>query len=97
MQMHDEVTHLRIVDGLLRLCLPGIIGAGIIRIDADDVDLIELELDAVDAFKLAAEDEVGELLVRHHRLPDQANSSACWRKSFSIVSCRSTPAASRAP
>ena len=48
-QMDDEIAHLRIVDGLLRLGLPGRVGGGVVRIDADDVELVEiLELGVVE-------------------------------------------------
>src|SRR5260370_34944200 len=40
MQMHDEVTHLRVVDGLLSLRPPRHVGLGVIRIDAAKVDLV---------------------------------------------------------
>ena len=38
-QMHDEVAHMGIVDGLLGLRLPGDISGGVIGINADDVQL----------------------------------------------------------
>ncbi len=48
-QVDDEIAHLGVVDGLLRLRLPGRIGGGIVRIDADDVELVEiLEFGAVE-------------------------------------------------
>jgi len=42
MHMHDEVSHVGIVDGALRLRLPGRVGGGVVRIDADDVELIDV-------------------------------------------------------
>jgi hypothetical protein len=49
----------------LRLCLPGRVGRGIVRIDADDVELVEiLEFGIRHAVEFAAEDEVKELLSR---------------------------------
>ena len=49
-QVDDEIAHLRVVDRLLRLGLPGRIGGRVVRIDADDVELVEiLELGAVEA------------------------------------------------
>ena len=57
--MHDEVAHLGVVDGRLRLRLPGGVGGGVVREDADDVELREVpELGAVEVLELAAEDEV---------------------------------------
>ena len=65
MQMDDEVAHVRIVDGLLRLRLPGGIGGCVVRVNADDVELVEiLELDAVEIGQLAAENEVKQLRER---------------------------------
>ena len=49
MQMHDEISHLRIVDRLACLCLPRSVGLGIIWIDADDIETAEiLELDTIE-------------------------------------------------
>src|SRR5258708_2362384 len=63
MQMHDEVTHLRVVDGLLRLRPPRHVGLGVIRIDADKVDLVEiLEFDTSDVSEFAAQHEMQQLL-----------------------------------
>ena len=41
-QMDDEIAHLRVVDGLLRLAPPSRIGGGVIRVEADDIDLFEI-------------------------------------------------------
>src|SRR5712692_8334102 len=58
-QMDDEIAHVRIVDRLLRLGLPGAVGRGIIGIDADDVELGEiLELGVVELRQFAAEHEM---------------------------------------
>src|ERR1700722_10339307 len=58
-QMHDEIAHLGIVDGALRLGLPGRVGAGIVRIDTDDVDLVEIfEFHALNTIELAAKYQV---------------------------------------
>ena len=66
--MDDEIAHLRIVDGLLRLRLPGGVGGRVVRIDADDVELVEvLEFGAVEVRQLAAEDEMQQLAVRRLR------------------------------
>src|SRR5262245_31916503 len=62
MQMDDEVAHVGIIDSLLRLCLPRDIGAGVIREDADDVDLVEiLEFAAAELGKLPAKNEMQQL------------------------------------
>src|ERR1043166_1470619 len=62
MQMDDEVAHVRVVDRLLRLRLPGGIGAGVIGIDADDIEIVEvLELDGIEPREFAAEHQVKQL------------------------------------
>lgn len=62
MQVDDKVTYVGIVDSLLCPGLPGDIGAGIVRKDANDVDLVEiLELAAAELGEFAAEDEVKQL------------------------------------
>ena len=64
--MDNKITHLRIVDGSLRLCPPGRISAGEIGIDTDEIELFEiLELYAGHVAEFAAEYKVKELL----RLP----------------------------
>src|ERR1700688_1042440 len=61
-QVDDEIAHMGVVDSLLRLRLPGAIGAGVIRIDADNLDLVEvLELTAAKLAELAAKDEMQQL------------------------------------
>src|SRR5258708_1471788 len=68
MQVHDEVTHLRVVDGLLRLCPPRDVGLGVIRIDTDNVELVEiLEFDTSDVSEFTAEHEVQQLSFAAHR------------------------------
>src|SRR4029079_17080814 len=112
MKVNDKVAHVRVVDGLLRLRLPGDIGAGIIRIDADDVDLVEiLELGAAELGEFAAEDEVQQLRFRCGRIGRHgsvfgsisgkvqlyANSAFRSRTSSIKVSWRAWPAAMSAP
>src|SRR4051794_23529886 len=64
-QVDDEIAHLGVVDARLGLCLPSRIGAGVVRIDADEVEPGEvLEAHAREVRELAAEDEVEELLLR---------------------------------
>ena len=63
-QVDDEIACLGIVDGRLGLRLPGCLGRGVVRKDADDIERREvLELGAVDRAELAPEDEVKQLLV----------------------------------
>src|SRR5258708_7854184 len=63
MRVPEEVTHLRVVDGLRRLRPPRDIGLGVIRIDTDNVDLVEiLEFDTSDVSEFTAEHEVQQLL-----------------------------------
>src|SRR5262249_34855788 len=74
MHVHDEIAHVRVVDGLLRLRLPGSVSGGVIGIDANDVQLVEIsELDAVHIGELAAENEMQQLpacrLIRHSPVP----------------------------
>ncbi len=60
--MRDEIPHVGVVDGALRLGLPGGMGAGIIGEHADDVDLIRvLEDGLVGRDKLAAENQMQAL------------------------------------
>ncbi len=61
--MNHEIAHLGIVDRHLRLLLPDRMRRGIVRVDADNVDLAQvLEGDVLDVFQLAAQDEVKKLL-----------------------------------
>src|SRR5262245_24886554 len=68
--MHDEVAHMGVIDGLLGFRLPGSISGGVVGINADDVQLVEIpEFDVVQIGELAAEDEMQQLsvldLIRH--------------------------------
>src|SRR5262245_15793602 len=72
--MHDEVAHMGVIDGLLGFCLPGSISGGVVGINADDVQLVEIpEFDVVQVGELAAEDEMQQLsvldLIRHRLHP----------------------------
>src|ERR1700751_1194043 len=61
-EMDDEIAHLRVIDGVLRLAPPGRMGARVIRIDADDVELAEvLEFDIAKAREFAAEHQMQQL------------------------------------
>src|SRR5262249_33420799 len=69
-QMHDEIAHMGVVDGLLRLRAPRRKGGGVIGIDADEVELVQiLELGAVELRELAAEHEMQQLLGPRHCKP----------------------------
>jgi len=55
-----------VIDGLLRFRLPGGLGAGIVRVNTDDLDLVEvLELGAAEYDQFAAEHEMEELFCRY--------------------------------
>ena len=72
MQMGDEIAHLRIVDGGLRLGFPRDMSRGVIRKQSDDLDLGEVaKLGSVDMDEFAAENEVKELSSRFraHEIP----------------------------
>src|SRR5215207_1731176 len=61
--MDNEIAHMGVVDGLLRLGLPGDVGGGVVRIDADDIDLVQIfKFCGIDAAEFAAEDEMKQLL-----------------------------------
>jgi len=65
MQVDDEVSHLRIVDGFAGFPEPGPVGLGVVRIKAHDVEFGQiLELDILDVLQLAAKYHVEELF-RH--------------------------------
>ena len=62
-EMDDEIAHLRIVDRALRLGTPGDVGGGIVRIEADDLDIVEvLEGVVLEIEQLTPDDEVKQLL-----------------------------------
>src|SRR5688572_22341051 len=53
---------MRVINRLLRLRLPGRIGGRVIRVDANDVEFVEvLEFVAVEIFQLAAEYQMEQL------------------------------------
>src|SRR5262252_5336968 len=81
--MDDEVPHLRVVDRLLGLGLPRRVGARIIRVDADNIQVREIfERDRIKPFQLATEDEMEQLSglarLRHHAIP-MHSADAVWR------------------
>src|SRR3954464_1193631 len=58
-EMDDEIAHLRVVDRALRLGAPGGVRGRIVRIEADDLDLIEvLEGVVLEIEQFAADDEM---------------------------------------
>src|SRR4051812_15641193 len=57
-EVDDDIFHLGIVDGALGGGAPGVERGGIVRIDADDVDRREVEIEAARILDPAAEDEV---------------------------------------
>ena len=62
--MNDEITHMGVVDRLLRLGLPGNQRRFVIRVDADDIELVEIaEMNAGQRRQLAAEHQMEQLLV----------------------------------
>src|SRR6516225_2542038 len=110
MHVYDEITHLRVVNGLLRLRPPRGISSGIIRINSDDVELAQIfELGAAQIREFATENKMKQLpagmLVRHLRPLDQEqsgaelypNSTRHSRVSATSAACRATPAAISVP
>src|SRR5215211_5016508 len=62
--MHDEISHLRIVDRLACLCLPRSVGLGIIGIDAHDIETAQiLKGDTIEVCQLTPENQVQKLLL----------------------------------
>ena len=62
-EMDNEVAHVGVVHGLLRLRLPGRVCGGVIGLHADDIDLVEvLERDVFEVGQLTSDDEMKQLL-----------------------------------
>src|SRR5262249_28365998 len=85
--MHDEVAHMGVIDGLLSFRFPGNISGGVVGINADNVQLVEIsEFDVVQIGELATEDEVQQLsaldLIRHRFafLDSLRPEPWCWRR-----------------
>src|SRR3954468_16377561 len=107
--MHDEVAEMGIVDGLLRLRLPGRMGCRVIREDPNHVELVQiLELHIVERLELAAENKMQQLflfgVVSHHKPSqrpgcgrDHASASVLLRTSSRNAWWRIRPAATSAP
>src|SRR6056297_715231 len=82
MKMRDVIAHMRVVDGALRLGLPGVIGRFIIREDPDDMQVIDILEDiAAGIDQFSSEDEVQAL--GHEKILVRV---ALWRRVFD---CRS--------
>ncbi len=81
MQMDDEVTHMRVVDGALGGCLPGLVSFRIIGEDADDIELRDvLELMGIEMREFAAQYEM-EKLLGHETLRDRTAPSTGLKSS----------------
>ncbi len=64
-EMHDEISHVGVIYGLLRLRLPGRMSRRVIRKYPDDFDLIEiLEGRVLQIGEFAPDDEMKQLLRR---------------------------------
>jgi len=62
--MNDEITHMGIVHAGLRLGFPRAVRGLVVRIDADNVERVEIaELGAAQLFELAAEHQVQKLFL----------------------------------
>src|SRR5690606_16559291 len=72
-EVDDEVAHMRVIDRLLRLGAPYRLRLGVVRIDADNVERLQIrELDLVRRRQFASEYEVEKLslfLLRHVASP----------------------------
>jgi hypothetical protein len=76
-EVDDEIAHVGVVDGLLRLRFPGGVGARVIGEHADDFHLIEiLERRVLEIRQLAANDEMEQLL-----------RGIVWHGSFFLTRC----------
>jgi hypothetical protein len=69
--MHDKITHLGVVDGLLRFAFPDGMSAFIIGKNTDNIEFIEIaELNTLKVFQLTTKDKMQQLffgfLVSHH-------------------------------
>jgi len=61
-EVDDEITHMSVIDGLLGLALPRRIGCGVIREQANDLNLVEiLESHMIEVEKFAADDKMKQL------------------------------------
>ena len=73
--MNNEITHVGVIDALLGLRLPGHMGRGVIRKQADDLDLVEiLECHVIEVEQFAADNEVKQL--RLHSFGHESHSQS---------------------
>lgn len=64
--MNNEIAHMRIVNAALSGIPPGTEGLRIIRIDADDVERLQVfEFDLIELRQFAAENEMKQLFLLH--------------------------------
>jgi hypothetical protein len=60
----DEISHMRIIDGLVRFCAPSFFRRGVIGKDADNIERVQVaEVTGLKVVKLAAEHHMQELFV----------------------------------
>ena len=85
MEVDDEIAHLGVVDGHLRLGLPGGVGGGVVRVETDDLDVVEiLEGVVLEIDEFAADHEMEQLLrgtIWHGSLPGGLPGKAVFDKS----------------
>ena len=63
--MHDEISHLGVINGFARLAKPGPVGLSIIWKKPDHIQLREiLEINILDIIELATKNEMNQLLWR---------------------------------
>src|SRR5690349_18451377 len=75
MHVDNEIAHVRVVDGLLGLRLPGCVSCRIVGINAHNVEPVEiLELDLGEILELAAKYEMKQLLARGYVRHGQSSS-----------------------
>ena len=58
MQVNDDIFHLGIVDGALGLAAPGVLGRRVAVVDANQIDAVEVEIEAARVLHAPAEYEV---------------------------------------
>ena len=62
MDMHDEIAHMGVVNGLVRGSLPGLMSLCVVRINTNDIEFVEIaEFDFGEIFQFSAEYEVEKL------------------------------------
>src|SRR6266404_4079427 len=88
-QVNDEIAHFRVIDGLLRLGAPSDISGRVIRVDTDQLDLVEiLEFSRVQLAQLATDHEMKQLLLgslSHRQFPYTSSTPGARRYTGSLV------------